>query len=110
MSALFNRFPSGGALDVTVGTLAPDHYSSGLPFDADGSVSIDTATAIDHYHQGLPFTAVGRIAASVGQAVVRFGSGAAPFDATGRLATAALAVDHYSSGVPYTTASSIATN
>jgi len=52
--------------------------------EADGSLAVDTVSAIDHYHQGLPFTAVGRLAVAFAPPTY-FGGGAAPFTAAGRL-------------------------
>jgi hypothetical protein len=108
MSALLQGVPIrvSGAIQVTVGTVAPDHVSNGIPYEADGAVSVATTGAIDHYHQGLPYTAAGRLA-TVAAAPTYFGSGAAPFNATGRLCTGT-GVDHVSSGVGYAANGSIA--
>ena len=76
---------NGDPIYVTDGLGPPDHWSDGIPYEADGTIAVSTAGGIDHYSQGLPFTAGGRIA--IGQVdPVRFGSGSAPFDGAGRLA------------------------
>ena len=109
MSALLQLVPRrvGGAIDQTVGTLAPDHFANGLPYEADSTLAIDTVTAIDHYHQGLGFTAVGRLAATLTGPPARFNSGAAPMDAGGRLVFALGSNAHYAHGVGYTPNSSV---
>ena len=107
MSQLLQVATRSGALAQTVGTLAPAHYANGLPFDADGSLAVDTASAIDHYQLGLPFTAAGRLCVAAA-AVDHFGSGGAPFTATGRLAQGT-PTDHYSAGIPYTATGQVST-
>lgn len=109
MGALLQLVPPrvAGAIDITIGTLAPDHFANGLPYEADGTLAVDTATAIDHHHQGLPFTAVGRLATASGNPTY-FGMGASPFTAANRLNVVIAAVDHYSSGVGYTVTNSVA--
>ena len=82
------------------GTLAPDSYFNGLPL-AGGVLAVDLSSAIDHYHQGLPFTANSRLAVSINQPISHFGSGAAPFDAAGRLVTSTVEEDKVLGGVPY---------
>jgi len=94
------------SIQVLDGVLAPEYFYQGLPWEA-GVLAVDLVGAIDHYHEGIPFTAVGRLAVSE-DAPVRFGAGAAPFDANGRLAMSNDAVDHYSSGIPYTATGGIA--
>jgi hypothetical protein len=103
MSALLNASPKpGGAVATTDSVLAPDHFTNGLPYDADGTLSVTNLGTIDHYHQGLPFTALGRICTALNSPVADFGSGAAPFNAGGLLVIGSGGVDHVSSGVPYT--------
>lgn len=109
MSALFQALAKDsatGALLVTTGTAAPDHYYSGLPFESDGTLCVDTSGAITHYHQGIPFTAEGRISVTT-DAVSYYGSGAAPFSSAGRLAMTADAASSHSSGVAYSASGSI---
>jgi len=89
------------------GTAAPDHFNNGIPYDADGALASDFASAMSHYHQGLPFTAAGRLVAKTGL-LGFYGSGAAPFiDAETLLIEEAVAVI-WSGGVGYTSAGAIA--
>jgi len=101
MSALLNASPknASGVLALNGQLTATLDYTNGLPYEG-GLLAIDTIGAISHYNMGLPFTAVDRIAATV-SAPTYFGSGAAPFDAAGRLCIVAGAIADYSSGVPY---------
>jgi hypothetical protein len=65
----------------------PTGFTGGIPVDnSQGpAVAVDVGGTIDHYHQGLPFTAAGRIVVVLDATVAYYGSGAAPFDANGRL-------------------------
>jgi hypothetical protein len=83
MSALLQHWANGGA---TINTVAPDHYANGIPFDVDGTISVDTVGAVNHYHQGLPFTAVGRLAVTLADPDY-YSTGCAGFNA-GRLCVA----------------------
>ena len=68
MSALLNRTPTRnatGQILFTAGSAPPDHFSGGIPYEANGSVSVEDGP-IDHYHQGLPYTANGRLATGGG--------------------------------------------
>jgi hypothetical protein len=109
MSALLQLVPLrvGGAINVTDGLTAPDHFANGLPYDADSTLSVAVDGVIDHYHQGLGFTAIGRLVTTLTGPPTRFGSGAAPFNATGALVMAIGANAHYAHGVGYTPNSSV---
>ena len=105
MSALLQTVPrTEGRLEVTVAATPPDHWSNGLPFEADGSLACDAANP-NHYHQGLPYSVNNRICYAGGAtpAPAYFGSGAAPFQgANARISfTLGGATDHYSSGIAY---------
>lgn len=108
MSALLNS-AARTVLEMTVGVGAPDHFDSGLPYEADGSIAA-AATTPTHHHQGLGFDAEGRLCVLEGATPDYFGSGAAPFLAItpDRLCVQAAAVDHYSTGVPYTATGRVA--
>lgn len=99
-------FVGEGAVLVTDGTAAPDHFANGLPYEADGSLAVDSVSAITGVSAAIPVTAVGRIA--TGTTPARANMGAMPLTADGRLVMAAGAVSHYSSGVPYTAVPQIA--
>jgi hypothetical protein len=109
MSALLNACPkaANGSLIVTVGTLAPDHYSSGIPYEADGSLALFQGVA-DHYHQGLGFSATGRLCRQ-GADPTHFGSGAAPYPAGNSLGTIPGAPTHFTNGVGYSATNRLAT-
>ena len=113
MSALLQGVPlrvAGGAIDETIGTLAPDHFANGIPYEADGTLAVSTSQPADHYHQGLPFTALGRLAvAGSATAPAYFGSGAAPFTVANLLQRQVIASDHFSSGVAYSGVGAIVT-
>jgi hypothetical protein len=103
MSALLNATPkaaSTGRLPVTDDTSTPDHFSSGIPYESDGTVAIDLASAVAHYYMAMPFTAAGRIAASV-SSVTSHGNGAIPY-VTGKLSLEDAAVASGTHGVGYT--------
>ena len=95
-----------GAIMVTDTTAPPNRWSSGLPVDADGTLSIDLAGAVSGHHMGLPVTAAGRLACST-DPVARFGSGAAPFDAAGRLSMSDASPVNFLAGVGYVSGGSI---
>ena len=102
MSAILNaatKDATTGAVSVTVGTSAPDHFQGGVPYESDGTVAVDLSSAVDHYQNQLPFTAAGRIATTL-DTVASYGNGATPFYA-GRLCMGSTGVDHYVHGVPY---------
>ena len=69
---------SSGALSVTVDTDAPDLFSNGIPMESDGTLAVDTASAVANYQQALPFTAAGRLAVTTAEPT-SFGPGAAPY-------------------------------
>jgi hypothetical protein len=103
MSALLQGVPirvDDGSIYAINGITPVDHFHNGLPYEADGALSMDNVGAITHHHQGLPFTALGRLA--IGLTPTYFGSGAAPFNVDGRLAVATVIPTHFSSGVGYT--------
>jgi hypothetical protein len=103
MSALLQGVPRrnvAGAIMVTLGTDAPDHFANGIPYEADGSVCAEAGT-VTHYHQGMPFTANGRIASSE-TTPDHFGNGAIPISADDGTSGGPGAITHYSSGVAYT--------
>ena len=95
------------AVDITNGVAAPDHFSNGVPYEADKSVAVAIDGVIDHYHQGLGFSAAGRLAATLTGPPTRFNSGAAPMNATGHLVFAIGSNAHYNSGLGYTPNSSV---
>lgn len=102
MSALLQGVPrrnATGQILFTVGATPPDHFSGGIPYEADGSVAVENGP-IDHYHQGLPYTASGRLATGGGTVVTYYGGGAAAFAANGQQATSTLP-DVYVHGVAY---------
>ena len=102
MSQLLQAASFGG-LRMTVGAGVPDHFSSGIPYEADGSVAaVDAAPT--HHHQGLGYDAQGRLCVLLGFDPNIFGNGTAPFlvASPGRLCAEAAAIDHYATGVPYT--------
>ena len=104
MSAIFHSVPKTAAaqLDITDGAAAPNHFSNGLGFEADGTLSIQFDGVVDHWHQGIPFTAVGRVVLSQNPPNF-FSSGATPVVSNQSIAsTNAGAVDHYVHGVGYT--------
>lgn len=110
MSALLQGrpVPATGLMDVTDGTLAPDFFHNGLPYESDGTLAVDDAGVIAFHHQGLPFTATGRLVVAIAGTVSLYGSGAAPIDANGRLVMAIVAVANFSSGVGYGAAGRVA--
>ncbi len=82
----------------------PELYYNGLPYDGLVYVAIDTVSDIAYYHQGIPFTENDRIAGTIGTAApAYYGSGGAPFDATGRLALSTAAARNTQCGVIYST-------
>jgi hypothetical protein len=108
MSALLNASPKvGGAVSFLDGTLAPDHVSSGIPYEIGGLLAVEVDGAISHYHQGLGYTATGRLAATLTGPPTRIGNGAAPFNTTGHLVLAIGSSAHYANGIPYTPNSSV---
>ena len=107
MSALLQTvLKSSDVLSVTVGTDAPDHFISGIPYESDSTLAVDKTTATDHYHQGLPFTAAGRLSVTLDTPTV-ISNGAAPF-ASGRLCMEAGTIVIYTDGVSYTSDGSLA--
>ena len=107
MSAILQSVTkSAGVLSVTDGTLAPDHFSSGVPYESDDTLAVDKTTAVSTTSQGLPFTANGRLAITETTPAYS-GSGSAPF-ASGKLCMEAGTVTHISNGVPHTSDGSIA--
>ena len=109
MSALLNavlKAAQTGRLQTTDGTSTPNNFSSGIPYESDGTVAIDLSGAISNGYMGLPYTAEGRIAATT-DSVDHYGSGAAPFGAGGKLCIEDAAVDHYAHGVGYTAAGNL---
>lgn len=103
MSSLLSICPKNAVGQILARTdvAPPDHYSGGLPFDADGVLAVQAGNP-DYYHQGLGFTNSSRLAVS-GDAVLYWGSGAAGFQVDARLCRVLQAPDHYSSGVGYDT-------
>ena len=97
---------SSGALSVTVATDAPDFVSSGIPLESDGTLAVDTASAVATTQQGLPFTAAGRIAVTT-DAPTSTGMGAAPY-AGGKLCMEAGTIVSTSASVPFVADGSIA--
>ena len=95
-------------LRFVTGVGAPDFISQGIPFDTLGVVQADLGGVIAFYHQGLPFTADSRIVINFDVPVGSYGSGAAPFDANGRLVVGSGPTDHYSCGIPYTASGQVA--
>jgi len=103
MSALLQNVPrrsDDGGIFYASSTLPVDHYTNGLPYDADGALACTIGAAVDHWHQGLPFTQFGRLAVFVGNPD-HFGGGAAPFNAAHQLCIGSGAPANYSSGVGY---------
>lgn len=100
MSQLLQVATRKGNVSIFAGP--PVFFDQGIPYADIDQIAIAPSGVIDHYHQGLPFTSTGELAAVVGVAVVRFGSGGAPFSATGHLCFGTGAIDHYSAGIPYT--------
>ena len=98
MSALLQGRSIDGAIPVFTGEDPPAFFHNGIPYHSPRVIAT-TQAPVDHYHQGLPFSAAGRLCTAVGN-VAYFGGGAAPFNADGDIALAAVS-DHYSSGVPY---------
>ena len=95
----------GEAMPILSGVDAPDYFDQGIPYISDeggAKVAVEIGGTIDHYHQGLPYTATGRLVVATDKPVVRYGSGASPFEALEELAMGSGAVDHYSAGIPYT--------
>lgn len=99
----------GGAVNVSLGTLVPDYFDQGIPYDSNGGVAVANLGAIHHYHQGLPFTAVGRISVAQNGTVARVGNGGAPFNSANFLVEGGGVVNHYSAGIPYTATQQIKT-
>jgi len=89
MSQLLHILGTEGGIRLVPSSAKPTRTTQGLPTDPAGGLpglAIDLTGAITHHHQGLPFTAQGRLAAELAAGVpAYFGSGAAPFSATGRL-------------------------
>jgi len=108
MSALLNATPknASGVIVLNGQLTATLDYTNGLPYEG-GALAVDTIGAISHYHMGLPYTAVNRLA-TTSNAPTYYGSGAAPFDAAGRLCIVAGVIADYSSGVPYLATGQIA--
>ena len=88
-----------GQIIATADTVRPDHFSNGLPFEADGSLAVQPASAV-RFHQGIGFTDTSRIAVS-GDTVLYFGSGAAGFQINRRLCRNLGFPVQYSSGLGY---------
>lgn len=107
MSALLQTvLKSSGALSVTVNTDAPDFVSGGVPMEADGTLAVDTASAVASHQQGLPFTATGRLAVTT-DAPTSTSMGAAPF-AGGKLCMEAGAIVNTVASVGFVADGSIA--
>ena len=104
MSSLLISAPKdeNGRIYVTNGTSKPDHYSCGIPYEADGSVAITSGGAAVRYTNGLPLTAAGRIATVAGPPQY-FSAGSMPLRGSPLLAGAigSTDVDHFSGGVGY---------
>ncbi len=107
MSQLFQVATRTGPVVTSTGSLAPDYFDQGLPYDAGGGLAIHSGGAIDHYHQGIPFTVVGRISAALPGTVTRISPGGVPFTVEGFVAFGGAGVDHYSAGIPYTASNQI---
>ena len=113
MSQLLQIATRGGQLIALSGATAPSFIDQGIPYvDDEGviKVAVEIAGVIDHHHQGLPFTAAGRLAVTNDKPVVYYGSGGAPFDATGLLVFGSGPIDHFSAGIAYTVQGQISTS
>ena len=101
MSALLQSIPkqAGGTLPYTDGTLAPDHYHNGMPYESDGTLATDATTAVAHHHMGLPMTAAGRLATTT-SAPTSFNTGAAPI-AGGKFCISSASLTGYLNAVGY---------
>jgi hypothetical protein len=97
---------SSGALSVTVNTDAPDFFSGGIPLESDGTLAVDTASAVANHQQGLPFTAAGRLAVTT-DAPTDTGMGAAPY-AGGKLCMEAGTIVNTTGSVPFVADGSVA--
>ena len=95
------------ALGYADGTVAPHHVDSGIPYEVDGSVAIDTVSPIDHYSNGLGFTLTGRLACSLVGPVVRVEAGPRPFDAGNRLVLEEGANQSFNHGLGFTPSQAI---
>lgn len=100
MSQLLQTLAKDG-LTFVPDSKAPEGWVNGIPY-VGTDLAVDPASPIDSYHMGLPITITGRLCTSLDQPVVRYGSGAAPFDAAGRLCLSEAAVVTYLGGVGYT--------
>ena len=110
MSVLLQGVPAmqgGKTIRILVGAEPPDHFHNGLPYDADGSLAVESAPAVTHHHQGLPFSVNKRLAVFVNGVVTSVQPGAMPFVGP-HLALSTGVVDHVSSGVQYTAGQQIA--
>jgi hypothetical protein len=108
MSALLNATPKvTGAVSYTDGTLAPDHFQNGLPYEVDKTLAVDVDGTIAHYHQGLGFTAISRLAVTLTGPPARFGNGSAPMSASGHLVLALGTNSYYEHGVTFTPNASV---
>lgn len=100
MSQLLQGLAVDGKIPAIDRITAPAYYKGGLPFDAEGALSVTLNGIVDHHHQGLPFTVQNRLAVQQG-VLSYFGNGAAPFASSGLLLVGVSAPVDFLAGVGY---------
>lgn len=106
MSSALNGNPA--PIPFTDASTEPVHWRGGIPYEADGSLCVESFAAVVSWNQGLPFSANHRICYALNADVDHFGAGATPFDGSGFFAISENAVDHFANGVPYDADSRVA--
>ena len=100
MASPLNGNPS--PIPYTDASTAPAHWRGGVPYEADGSLCLQSLAPIDRWSQGLPLSAEGRICFSLnGAAPNHFGAGAIPFNSPGFLMISEGVTTHFANGVGF---------